>query len=430
MNAVKNIGWRVTFAGIGINLALGILYSWSVIKGGIPDDWGWSAADKALPYAVCCFVFAIAMIPAGRLQDKLGPRVIASIGGVLMGSGLIISSLVGNSLAGFVLGFGVVTGIGIGFGYASATPPAVKWFPKSKTGLIAGLVVAGFGLASVYIAPLVTKMLGMYELQGTLLYLGIAFLVAVVALAQFVKNPPAGYVPAESSPPKVTSAAPEAVEQAQAAASVSLDVDWKDMIKTSQFWVLWTMYCFGSATGLMIIGVAKGLGAQALGAGAFWLVAVLAIGNASGRVLAGIVSDKLGRQNTMFGFFMLQAIVVVSLVFIQEQAVVLLLIVAIAGANYGSNLSLFPSVTKDYFGLKGFGLNYGIMFTAWGVGGLILPRLNGIVIDKTGNSDITFYLAAALMVVAAILTFVSRAIYRRDTEAAEEVMHKAELATA
>ena len=422
MSEVKNIGWRVTMAGIGINLALGILYSWSVIKGGIPEEWGWSAADKAMPYAVCCFVFALSMIPAGRLQDTLGPRVIASIGGVFMGSGLIISALVGNSLPGFVFGFGVITGIGLGFGYASATPPAVKWFPKSKTGLIAGLVVAGFGLASVYIAPLVTTMVGLYALQGTLLYLGIVFMVVVVALAQLIQNPPPGYVPTESG-------APQTAEQAAAApASVSVDVDWKDMIKTSQFWVLWTMYCFGSATGLMLIGVAKGLGTQALGAGAFWLVAVLAIGNAAGRVLAGVVSDKLGRQNTMFGFFMLQAIVVIALIFIQEQAALLLIIVAIAGANYGSNLSLFPSVTKDYFGLKNFGLNYGIMFTAWGVGGLILPRLNGMIIDTTGNSDITFYLAAGLMVIAAILTFVSRAIFEKDTAAVK--VHKVELATA
>lgn len=417
MNAVKNIGWRVTMAGIGINLALGILYSWSVIKGGIPEAWGWSAADKALPYAVCCFVFAVAMIPAGRLQDKLGPRVIATIGGVLMGSGLIISALVGNSLPGFVFGFGVVTGLGLGFGYASATPPAVKWFPKSKTGLIAGLVVAGFGLASVYIAPLVTKMLGLYQLQSTLLYLGIAFLIVVVALSQLIKNPPAGYVPEEDA------ALQKANQTSASAAPASVDVDWKDMIKTSQFWVLWTMYCFGSATGLMIIGVAKGLGTQALGAGAFWLVAVLAIGNAGGRVMAGVVSDKLGRQNTMFGFFMLQAIVVISLVFIQQQAALLLILVALAGANYGSNLSLFPSVTKDYFGLKNFGLNYGIMFTAWGVGGLILPRINGMVIDKTGNSDITFYLAAALMVIAAFLTFVSRAIHKRETEELDDHHH-------
>ena len=144
-------GWSVTFCGTGINLALGILYTWSVIKGGIPESWGWSNADKALPYSVACMVFALAMVPAGRLQDKIGPRWVATLGGVFVGIGFIISALTGSSLTGFVIGFGILGGIGIGFGYASATPPAVKWFPPQKTGMIAGLVVAGFGLASVYL---------------------------------------------------------------------------------------------------------------------------------------------------------------------------------------------------------------------------------------------------------------------------------------
>jgi OFA family oxalate/formate antiporter-like MFS transporter len=404
---IKNrLGWRVTIAGIGINLALGILYSWSIIKGGIPAEWAWSAADKALPYAVCCFVFALSMIPAGRLQDRFGPRVVATIGGVFLGAGLMISAFAGNSLVGFVLGFGLVTGLGIGFAYASATPAAVKWFPKSKTGLIAGLVVAGFGLASVYIAPLVTKLLGLYGLQATLFYLGIVFLLLVVVLSQFIQNPPRGYVADQCDVP--------ISETSKSDSAKGPELDWREMIKTSQFWVLWLMYCFGSATGLMIIGVAKGLGVQAMGAAAFWLVAVLALGNAGGRVLAGAISDRLGRQSTMFGFFILQSLIVLLLVFVQSQAALLLIIVAIAGANYGSNLALFPSITKDYFGLKNFGLNYGIMFTAWGVGGLILPRLNGMVIDKTGNSDITFFLAAGLMLFAASLTFVSRALHKRS----------------
>ena len=151
--APKNLGWRVTFAGLGINLALGILYTWSVISKGIPSEWGWDEADKSLPYAVACLVFCIVMVPAGRMQDKWGPRLTASIGGVLVGIGFIVCSFT-TTLWIFVLGFGVLAGAGIGFGYASATPPAVKWFPAAKTGRIAGIVVSGFGLASVYAAPL------------------------------------------------------------------------------------------------------------------------------------------------------------------------------------------------------------------------------------------------------------------------------------
>jgi OFA family oxalate/formate antiporter-like MFS transporter len=149
----KNHGVRVTLAAIGINLSLGILYTWSVISKEIPPEWKWQEADKSWPYAIACLVFSIMMVPAGRLQDKRGPRLVASIGGVLVGLGMILASMT-TSYWGYVIGFGVLAGTGFGFGYASATPPAVKWFPASKTGLIAGLVVSGFGLASVYAAPL------------------------------------------------------------------------------------------------------------------------------------------------------------------------------------------------------------------------------------------------------------------------------------
>lgn len=402
---VKNLGWRVTFAGTGINLALGVLYTWSVIAGAIPEDWGWNAADKSLPYAVACFVFALTMIPAGRMQDRLGPSVVASIGGVLVGIGCIIAWQAGSSLAGFVIGFGVFAGMGIGFGYASATPPAVKWFPPAKTGLIAGLVVSGFGLASVYIAPLAKYMTGTMGVSQTMMVFGIAFLVVVVTLAQLLKNPPAGYRPEGATRAK-SGATPVAI--------TSVDMHWKEMIATRQFWLLWFMYACGSAAGLMLIGIAAKLGKASLGASAFFVVVALSVGNAGGRIFAGIMSDKIGRQWTMFGAFMLQAVVIVSLITVTSNAVLLLVLVMIAGANYGANLSLFPSATKDYFGLKGFGLNYGIMFTAWGVGGLVLPRINGMIIDATGNSNISFMVAGALMVVAAALTFVSRSVAARS----------------
>jgi OFA family oxalate/formate antiporter-like MFS transporter len=167
--------WIVTFAGTGINLALGVLYAWSVISKQITKEWGWNETQAALPYSIAIALFAFMMVPAGRLQDKMGPRLTASLGGIFCGVGFLIASL-GQSLVGMVIGFGILAGTGIGFGYASATPPAVKWFPPQRTGLIAGLVVAGFGLASVYIAPLANYLLNACGIQRTFLVLGIAFL--------------------------------------------------------------------------------------------------------------------------------------------------------------------------------------------------------------------------------------------------------------
>lgn len=407
MNESLKKGWLVTLSGTGINLALGVLYAWSVIKAAIPDSWGWDAAQKSDPYAVACFIFALAMIPAGRLQDKIGPRWVATIGGIAVGLGFLLAGFMGSSYIGFVLGFGVLGGIGIGFGYAAATPPAVKWFPPAKTGMVAGIVVAGFGLASVYIAPLAAFLTKNYGVSKSMMFFGVAFLVVVVALSQLLRNPPKDYKPG---------AATANADQSKAPAKAGPEISWKKMLGTPQFWVLWTMYACGAAAGLMVIGSAKSLGDKSLGEAAFWVVAVLAIGNATGRVVAGAVSDWLGRQWTMLGFYLLQAIVVISLLFVQQNAIALLVLVFIAGGNYGSNLALFPSATKDYFGLKGFGLNYGIMFTAWGVGGLVLPRIAGMAKKATGSEDIAFYIAACLMILASILTFVSRSLAKRNAE--------------
>jgi MFS transporter, OFA family, oxalate/formate antiporter len=398
-------GWIVALAGTGVNLALGILYTWSVIKGGVPDSWGWTNADKALPYSVGCFVFALAMIPAGRLQDVIGPRWVATIGGLLVGAGFIISSLTGSSLTGFVLGFGVLGGIGIGFGYASATPPAVKWFPPAKTGLITGIVVAGFGLASVYIAPLAKWLLGSAGVSTTMLVFGIGFLIVVVGLSQLMMDPPAGYVPGNASTSGARKTTPKAV-----------DVPWQKMLSSGQFYLLWLVYFAGAAAGLTFISFAQDLGKASLKEWAFLAVAVLAVGNAAGRVLAGVISDKIGRQWTMFSFLVLQAVVVFTLYLLKGGAgwPVLLIILVLIGANYGSNLSLFPSATKDYFGLKNIGVNYGFVFTAWGFAGLIMPWVNGRIKDTTGSNNLTFFVIIAMLLAASALTFVSRSVAVQD----------------
>ena len=185
--AVKNKGWLVTFAGTGINLALGILYTWSIFKGSIEKSikaggegaFNWDMAKLNDPYSVCCLVFAFSMILAGKCQDKFGPRVTAFLGGILVGLGLLLVSQTSNYYS-WVIGFGVLAGAGIGFGYSAATPPALKWFPPAKTGLIAGLVVAGFGLASVYIAPLSEYLLKAFGIHTSMMIFAISFLLGSV----------------------------------------------------------------------------------------------------------------------------------------------------------------------------------------------------------------------------------------------------------
>ncbi len=397
-----NRGWRVTVAGLGINLALAIMYTWSVISQGIPDAWGWTQAERSLPYAVSCLIISLVMVPAGFMQDRLGPRLVATLGGVLVGLGMILAGLT-TSPSGYVAGFGVLTGAGIAFAYASATPPAVKWFPPAKTGTIVGIVVSGFGLAPVYAAPLSNWLITRFGLAHAVMILGAAFLLVVAGLAQLLEAPPPGYVPPGGSR-RTTTAVAERLEEYRAA----------EMLATWQFYVLWFMYAYGAGAGLMIISMlAKIASVQAGLKMGFVLVAVLAVGNGAGRIVAGIASDKIGRRATLLFCFVLQAVLILLLSRTAQGSrladpTVLALVSALIGANYGANLALFPALTKDYYGLRHFGVNYGLLFTAWGFGGFTLALLAGKAHDATGSFAFAYYCSAVLLVVASAMTFIIR----------------------
>ncbi len=404
-----NHGWRVVFAGTGINLALGVLYTWSVFKKNIPAEWGW--ADMTLwPYAVACLAFCLIMVPAGRMQDKMGPRIVATIGGVLVGLGLIIASQ-SESLMGYIVGFGILAGSGFGFGYASATPPAVKWFPAAKTGMIAGIVVSGFGLASVYIAPLAAALIGSFGIQTTELVFGIAFLIVVCGLAQLLKPPPKGYVPAGSPPAKPVGADTKKENFTPG-----------EMLKTWQFYSLWFMFACGSGAGLMIIGILAPMAKEQAGVElGFILVAALAVGNGGGRILAGMASDKIGRKTTMCICFVMQAILIFLLSRVSEGSALgsipaLVVVSALVGANYGANLCLFPSAVKDYYGLKNFGINYGLVFTSWGIGGFVLAIVASLIRKETNSFDFAYYASAALLAVAAVMSIALKAPHHLELE--------------
>ncbi|MHB8171401.1 MAG: L-lactate MFS transporter [Thermincolia bacterium] len=391
-------GWIVTSAGVGINLALGVLYTWSIFGKALTEELNWTATEASIPYTVAIAIFALMMVPAGRWQDKVGPRVVITVGGALTGLGMILAGF-SQSLMALVLSFGVLAGTGIGLGYAAATPAAVKWFPPHKKGLITGLVVSGFGLASVYIAPLTNYLIKNFSVQQAFLYLGIGFFVVVIALAQLIQNPPAGY--------KVPGIAPSPTSAPSN--SGKHDYEWSEMVKTPQFILLWIMFAFASSAGLMIIGhLAKIAKLQAGIAWGFYLVALLAIFNAAGRIMAGIVSDKIGRTRTMLLVFIIQAAVMAIFGNFSDQTS-LAAGTAVVGFAYGACLSLFPSTTADFFGTKNLGVNYGLVFTAWGVGGVFGPIMAGKIADISGgNYTLAFQVAAVLCVIAAGLTFLTK----------------------
>lgn len=401
--AVKNKGWTVTSAGLGINLALGILYAWSIFKAAIETSikaggdgaFAWDVSKLNDPYSVCCLVFAFSMILAGRCQDKFGPRITAFIGGLLVGTGLILISQTTSYLV-WVLGFGVFAGAGMGFGYSAATPAGLKWFPASKTGLIAGLIVAGFGLAPVYIAPLSGYLIKAFGVNQAMFVYGISFIGVVCGLSLLLVNPPAGYIPVETN------------VAALKGNVVHKDVDWKDVIKTLNFWKLWLIYFIGAGAGLMVISSIAGIAKKSMGELAFIAVAILAIGNAGGRIITGVLSDKFGRNQTILAVHLFQGVlmlVAIPLVGGQNTAAALIVLLAtLIGFNYGANLALFPSITKDLWGLKAYGVNYGILFTAWGVGGFVLSKVSQMLKAATGSMTSSFIIAAILLGISCMLT--------------------------
>lgn len=386
---MRNPGWRVVAAGTGINLALGILYAWSIFKSAIEKDFGWDPARLNDPYAVCCLVFSFVMILGGRCQDRFGPKWTAVLGGVMVAAGLGISSQSSDYLV-WVLGFGVLAGIGIGFGYSAATPPALKWFPASMTGKVAGVVVAGFGLAPLYIAPLTDLLLKKGGVGFATLFYSLFFLISVCGLAMLLKNPEEKDLVAGKNSP-----------------ALQVSVQPLGLFVRKDFYLLWMIYFIASGAGLMVISSINGMAKKSMGEIAFLAVVVLALGNAFGRVVAGFVSDKIGRKATLLGVTILQAICMLLAVPVTETLsfpILLVLLATAIGFYYGANLCLFPAFAKDLYGLKNFGVNYGILFTAWGAGGFVLSRLQQMLKASSGNFRSSFLVAAAFLVVGALLT--------------------------
>jgi OFA family oxalate/formate antiporter-like MFS transporter len=364
------------------------------------SQWQWTKTQAALPFTVSTAAFAIMMIFAGRLQDKIGPRYVATCGGLILGSGLIASSFVHSTL-GMIITFGIIGGIGIGLGYSATTPPAIKWFPPSKKGLITGIVVSGVGLAAVYISPLTEYLLKVTSIQNTFLALGIGAIILVALLAQLLTNPPADYRPAAT----VATGAP-----APARAPLGrTDLDWPDMLRTGQFYLLWVMFVLGASAGLMIIAHVAIIAKEQAGLKwGFMPIATLAIFNTFGRVLSGYLSDRIGRTRTMVLAFTLQAVNMFLFPQYTTQALVIFGS-AFTGLCYGTLFTLMPAATADYYGVRNLGVNYGILFTSFGIAGVLGPILGGRIRDVMGSYNYSFGISAVLLLVGAALALMIRA---------------------
>jgi MFS transporter, OFA family, oxalate/formate antiporter len=423
-NRVPPRAWVVTFAGTAVNLCLGILYAWSVWKDnliakpssgtlpgapmqGINEGWRYlTDAQGTWAYAICGFTFALFMIPGGRIQDRFGPKVGATLSGLFLGAGCIVAGLM-KSYLGLVLGFGLLGGIGMGLGYAAATPAAVKWFGPHQRGLVVGLVVGGYGGAAIYISPLAKYLIATYGISGSFIGLGVLFACVIVVAAQLMRWPEAGYVPPAGPTTKAASTA----------AAKLTGIDWSagSMLKTWQFYALVFMFIGSAQSGLLVIANATPILSKTAQSIAFfaanaWLLASYGgLVNATGRIGTGLYSDKIGRRNAYLLNGAVSAVCLLLAPWIMQSGNVVLLFLAVGVAywQYGGGLSLLPAFTADYFGSKNLGFNYGLVFIGWGIA-FFIPQIAGYIKDRTGTLDYAFYLSGGLLIAAVLVSLIIR----------------------
>ncbi|MBI5604914.1 MAG: OFA family MFS transporter [Deltaproteobacteria bacterium] len=408
--------WVVAFAGVAINLCLGILYAWSVWKKALVDktkadagevmtgiNAGWAYltdTQGTVAYFLCGLIFAVFMIPGGKLQDRYGPKIGATLGGLSLATGCVVAGLM-KSYFGLILGFGILGGIGMGLGYAAPTPAALKWFGPHRRGLIAGIVVGGYGGAALYIAPLGQFFIEKYGISGSFIGLGIIFAVVVIIAGQMLSQPPAGYIPV--GPP---------LGQTKKALTTTAAADYPptEMLSNWQYYALVLMFIGSAQSGLLVIANAAPLLAKTAGKLEFfaknaWIIAAFGgMVNALGRVGSGLYSDKIGRRNAYTINLLVSAVFLLATPFIINAASIPLLFLAtgVAYWQYGGGLSIMPAFTADFFGSKNLGVNYGLVFLGWGLG-FLMPLVAGFIKDRTGSYSLSFYISAIILIIAVIL---------------------------
>ncbi len=390
--------WRVV-GGLSMNLALGSLYAWSVFVAPLEKEFHWKRAETSSVFYVAVVVFALSFIIAGRLQDKLGPFKISIVGAILVSLGFFLCAYA-DSVTKFIIYLGVLGGLGNGFGYATPIPVMSKWFPDRR-GLAVGLAVAGYGGGSAIFGPLAASyLIPAFGWRVTFQALGVIFFVMTIIGAFLLKNPPVGYKPAGWTP------AP-----ASKVAATTYEFTPSEVLRTPAFYFMWVAYALGCAAGLMVISqlvpFAKSVGIPSTSLAALGLV-VGAVGNASGRILSGWMSDAIGRINVLRLMIAASAIAMPVLYFVGGNVTGLYVTVFVVYWCYGTQLSVNASTAADFWGTKNVGVNYGMLFTAWGVAGLLGGRIGGMMYDKYKNYQYAFYTAAVLAAIALICELLAK----------------------
>lgn len=390
--------------------------------------FGFSATQTQIIFSVGLAAFAVVMILAGRWQAAAGPTLVARLGGLVLGVGYVLGGIASRSTAddsafwALLITIGLVGGAGIGLAYVVPIAVGVKWFPDKK-GMITGLAVAGFGFGAliwIYLGQglpewtgiKTTGLISKLGVSNVFLIYGIAFFVLVMLGSVWMKNPPEGWLPAGWTPPAATGTH-------AAATGAGMQFESGQMLATPQFYMLWIMFIFGALAGLMVIGIIKLFGIDALKAAGMdpvkasatagtAMALFYALANGLGRIVWGMVSDKLGRKASLTLMMAIQGVVMLAFFYMGGNVALLYVGAALIGFNFGGNFALFPAATADYFGNKNVGKNYGWMFTAYGVGGIVGPIMAGTFKDLGAAKGVDAWFPA--FIVAGVACLIAAAI--------------------
>ena len=382
--------WLPLTGGTLLNVVLGVFYSWSVFVLPLEDEFGWIRQQTSWTFSVGLFTMAVMFVVAGRLHATLGFRTIAAIGGALFSLGFFLASFT-TSLPWLYITYGAIAGAGNGIGYSATIPVISKWFPD-KRGLAIGIGVGGYAAGSGILGPIASDFLipsAGWEFTFQL-YGAIFFVIAMIA-AWLLKPPPEDYVPSGWDPSQLNAAVDR----------VARDVTPAEMLRDRSFYLLFMAYFFGSMAGLGLISQLVPFGTQA-GIGSVALIGLVigAIGNTTGRIVSGMLSDRIGRLNVLRLMVIVSAVAMPLLYLLGSNILAFTTGVFVVYYCYGTLLAVFAAASADFYGTKHLGVNYGLLFLAWGISALVSAPLAGLMFDTFGDYRLAFFGAAMLSVIS------------------------------
>jgi len=390
--------WVVLIASCIINLCIGSLYAWSVFATPMAKHLGVEPGNLAIIFTITNAVGPITMIMGGRINDLLGPKWVIFVGGILYGAGFIISSF-SNSMTILALGYGIGCGLAMGMIYGCTISNSIKFFPD-KRGLIGGIATATFGFSSVLMPPIVNDLINQFGVLATFRYIGIVFLILICLCAFAIEKCPEGYVP--------ESMKSSSIKKQDAV----INKNWAQMLKDPTFYIMFLLLICGAFYGLMVISQASPIAQNLIKvepSTAAVCVSVLALFNVGGRICAGLLSDLIGRINTLLAMLVVSVFALGLLSTCGEGDLTKFMIgISLIGISFGAFMGVFPGFTADQFGPKNNSVNYGIMFIAFALAGVFGPIILKNVYSTYGVYTNAFYIGIALAIIGIILALLYR----------------------